>query len=191
MGRNGGGQSFLYAMLYALCVVGSYFFGVGCAAEQPRLIAYSYPFSPEGKTILIEHFAFNPGISTKVNRAAVERFGELIALDIQRFLGKAKFKHPLVVAPGEAAQGDFLIRGTITRVHGGDSWERRTGEVFGFGATEVTATGEVVDLAASQSVTAFSFTKKSSYAWTDNESAVRENLREIAQEIAAILMQGK
>ena len=106
----------------------------------------------------------------------MQRFGELIALDIQRFLGNANFDHPLVIAPGEEAGGDFLIRGTITRVHGGDARERRWLEVFEPGATEVMATGEVIDLARSRSVAAFSLTQRSSYTWLDNDSAVRENI---------------
>jgi len=165
--------------------------GAGCAAEKPSLVVYSFPFYPTGKAILIQHFDFNPEISTNVNKLAVMGFGELIALDIQRALKGAGFQHPLVIAPGEAARGDFLIQGTITRVHGGDLQERRLLEAFGFGATEVRAMGEVVDLAAARSVTAFSLVKQSSYTWLDNEAAVRENLGEIAQEIAAILIQAK
>ena len=165
--------------------------GAGCAAEKPSLVVYSFPFYPTGKAILIQHFDFNPEISTNVNKLAVMGFGELIALDIQRALKGAGFQHPLVIAPGEAARGDFLIQGSITRVHGGDLQERRLLEAFGFGATEVRAMGEVFDLAAARSVTAFSLVKQSSYTWLDNEAAVRENLGEIAQEIAAILIQAK
>ena len=97
----------------------------------------------------------------------------------------------MVIAPGEEAKGDFLVRGTLTRVHGGDPGERRWVESFGFGATEVRATGEIVDLAARRSVAAFSLVKQSSYTWLDNESAVREILREVAREIAAILIEAK
>jgi hypothetical protein len=191
MTKTGKGKSVLCAMLYALCAAIFLLSFVGCAGNQPSLVAYSYPFNAGGRAILIQHFAFNPGISTNVNQGAVQKFGELIALDIQRFLGNANFDHPLVIGPGEKAKGDFLIRGTITRVHGGDFRERRSFEVFGFGATEVRAVGEVVDLASSRSVAAFSLTKQSSYTWLDNESAVRENLREVAREIAAILIQAK
>ncbi len=53
------------------------------------------------------------------------------------------------------------------------------------------ARGEVIDLARSRSVAAFSLTQRSSYTWLDNDSAVRENIREIAREIAAILIQAK
>ena len=165
--------------------------GAGCAAEKPSLVVYSFPFDPAGKAILIQHFDFNPGVSTKVDQTAVKNFGELIALDIQRFLGNAHFDHPLVIAPGERARGDFLILGTITRVNGGDAQERRMFEVFGFGATEVRAVGEVVELATSRPVASFSLVKQTSYGWLDNESAVRENLREVAREIAAILIEAK
>jgi hypothetical protein len=70
-------------------------------------------------------------------------------------------------------------------------WNFSRCPAFGFGATEVRATGEVVDLAMARPVTAFSIVKQSSYTWLDNEAAVRENPREIAQEIAEILIQGK
>ena len=191
MANNGNKKFKLCAIRYALCAAMFLLFLVGCAANNPSLVVHSYPFAAGGKVILIQHFAFNPVVSTNVNKAAVQRFGELIALDIQRFLGNANFDHPLVIAPGETAGGDFLIRGTITRMHGGDARERRWFEAFEPGATEVMATGEVIDLARSRSVAAFSLTERSSYTWLDNDSAVRENLREIAREIAAILIQAK
>src|SRR5512143_3660774 len=114
-----------YAMRYALCVLVTFFFWAGCAAEKPSLVVHSYPFNPRGKSVLVQHFACNPEISTNLNKGAVQRFGELIALDIQRSLKNAGFQHPLVIAPGEESQGDFLVRGTITRVHGGDLRQRR------------------------------------------------------------------
>jgi len=181
----------LYAMRYALCVFLAFSFLAGCAVEKPSLVVHSYPFNPRGKAVLVQHFACNPELSTNLNKGAVQRFGELIALDIQRSLRNAGFQHPLVIAPGEEAKGDFLVRGTLTRVHGGDMWQRWWIESFGFGATEVRAKGEIVDLAARRSVAAFSLVKQSSYTWLDNKSAVRENLREVAREIAAILIEAK
>ena len=165
------------------------FFLFGCATEWPGLVVQSYPFNPEGKAILIQHFDFAPQIATGVNQGAVRDFGEAMALDIQRFLRNAGFRHPLVITPGELARGDILIQGTITRVQGGDARQRKLGELFGFGATEVKAVGEIIDLATSRSILAFSFTKQSHYTWLDNEAAVRENLREIAREVAAALIQ--
>jgi hypothetical protein len=163
------------------------FFAFGCAAERPGLIVQSYPLDLAGKVILIRHFEFDPEIATGVRKEAVRHFGEFIALDLQRFLKGAGFRQTLVVAPGEAAEGEILIRGTILKVNGGDAGQRRYLELFGFGATEVKATGELMDLGSSRAILAFSFTKNSHYTLLDNESAVRENLREIAGEIAAAL----
>jgi len=161
----------------------------GCAPERPGLVVQSYPFSPKGKTILVQHFDFNPELAASVDRGAVAGFGESIALDIQRFLKDAGFRYPLVIAPGEQAKGDILVRGTITRVYGGDVQQRMLAESSGFGATEVKASGEMVDLATSRSILAFSFSKQSHYTWLDNEKAVRENLREVAEEVVTALIQ--
>jgi len=166
-----------------------FFFLSGCAAERPGLVVQSFPFNPAGKAILIQHFDFSPQIATGVDQKAVRNFGEAIALDIQRFLREAGFRHPLVIARGEAARGDILIQGTITRVQGGDAWERKLGEIFGFGASEVKAAGEIIDLATSRSILSFSLAKQSHYTWLDNEAAVRENLREVAREVATALIQ--
>ena len=161
----------------------------GCAPERPGLVVQSYPLSPKGKTILIQHFDFYPELATSVDKRAVAGFGESIALDIQRFLKGAGFRYPLVIGPGEQAKGDILVRGTITRVYGGDVKQRMLAESFGFGTTEVKASGEIVELATSRSILAFSFSKQSHYTWLDNETAVRENLREVAQEVAKALIQ--
>ncbi len=162
-------------------------FLLGCAAERPGLIVQSYPLKLAGKVILIRHFDFDPEIATAVRKETVRDFGESIALDLQRFLKGAGFRQTVVVAAGEAAQGEILITGAIVRVNGGDAMQRRYLELFGFGATEVKAAGEVVDLASSRPVVAFSLTRNSHYTFLDNESAVRENLREIARDIAAAL----
>jgi hypothetical protein len=169
-----------------LLILLTVFFPFGCA-ERPGLVVQSSPLNLSGKTILIQHFDFNPEIATGVRKGAVANFGELIALDLQRLLKAAGFRNTVVVAPAESAHGDILIKGTILRVHGGDALQRRTLELFGFGATEVKAMGEVTDLASSKTVLAFSLTKGFHYTWLDNEPAVRDNLREIAEEIAAAL----
>ncbi len=162
-------------------------FLLGCAADRPSLVVQSYPFNPAGKAFLIEYFAFDPDISTGVKRDAVQSFGEIVSLDIQRYLKEAGFRLPIVIPPGEPAKGDVLVKGAIIRVQGGDLRKRRWLESTGFGTTEVKATGQVIDLASSRSVLAFSLTKQSHYTWLDNEAAVRENLREIAREVAAAI----
>ncbi len=158
---------------------------LGCAAGMPGLIVQSQPYNPAGRILLIRHFDFDPAIAAGVRAEAVRDFGECIALDLQRYLKEAGFRKTLVVAPGEAARGEVLIRGTILRVHGGNARQRKTLELFGFGASEVKAAGEVMNVATAAPLLAFSLTGSSHYTWLENEPAVRENLREIAREIAA------
>jgi len=112
--------------------------------------------------------------ATNVDSSSVQKFGETIAFDIRNYLSRAGFKNPVVVQAAEPFKGDFLIMGTITRVSGGDVQQRRYLELFGFGATEVKAAGEVMDIKTSTSLVGFSFTKRSHYIWKDNEAAVRK-----------------
>jgi hypothetical protein len=153
------------------------------------MVVQTVPFNPSGKTILIQHFDFYPEMATNVDRSLVEGFGEVIAFDVQKNLKKAGFIHPIVVKVEERLEGDFLIKGTITRVSGGNVQQRIFGELFGFGATEVRAMGEVVDLKTSRSLVGFSFAKQSKWTRLPNEAAVRENISEIAQEIAEVIIQ--
>lgn len=158
---------------------------------MPSMVVKTYPFNPAGKMILIQHFDFNPEFATNVDPSSVQKFGEVIAFDIRNYLSRAGFKYPVVVRAAEPFEGDFLIIGTITRVSGGNVQQRRYLELFGFGATEVKAVGEVIDIKTSTSLVGFSFTKRSHYTWNNNEAAVRENIREIAQEIAEVIVQSK
>ena len=174
------------------CVILSLFALAACSPifpNPPSMVVRTYPFNPAGKMVLIQYFDFNPAIATNVDRPSVEKFGELIAFDIQKYLKRAGVKNPLVVREKEPLAGDFLIKGTITEVSGGNLQQRKYLELFGFGATEVKAVGEVLDNKTSVSLVAFSFTKQSHYTWKENEAAVRENLGEIAQEIARVILQ--
>jgi len=161
----------------------------GCGATIPGMVVQTVPFNPSGKTILIQHFDFYPGMATDVDRSSVAGFGEVIAFDVQNYLKKAGFRYPIVVKVGEQLEGDFLIRGIITRVSGGNVHQRIFGELFGFGATDVRARGEVVDLKTSRSLVGFSFAKQSRWTRLPNEAAVRENISEIAQEITKVITQ--
>jgi hypothetical protein len=175
-------------------VILSFFAFSGCGPTlpgTPSMVVKSHPFNPAGKTILIQHFDFNPELATDVDPSLVKNFGGGIAFDIQNHLKKAGFKYPVVVQPAEPFAGDFLIKGTITRVSGGNVQQRKYLELFGFGATEVKAVGEVIDLKTSTSLVAFSFIKRSHYTWKDNEAAVRENISEIAREIAQVIIQSQ
>jgi hypothetical protein len=173
------------------CVILSFFTFAGCGPTlpgTPSMVVWTYPFNPAGKTILIQHFAFNPALATNVKRPSVEKFGEVIAFDIQKYLQKAGVKHPVVVQATESLEGDFLIKGTITEVSGGNVQQRKYLELFGFGAAEVKVVGEVIDIKTSLSLVGFSFTKRSHYTRKDNEAAVRENISQIAQEIAQVIV---
>jgi hypothetical protein len=174
------------------CVILSFFAFAGCSPlfpNTPGMVVRTYPFNPAGKTILIQYFDFDPELATNVDRPSVEKFGEAIAFDVQKYLKKAGFKNAIVVQAKEPLPGDFLIRGTITGVSGGNIQERKYLELFGFGATEVKVVGEVLNFKTSVSLVAFSFTKRSHFTRKENEAAVRENISEIAQEIAQVILQ--
>jgi hypothetical protein len=165
-------------------VLGGLFLGLGCSAASPDLIVQQEFFKTEGKRILIQHFDLNPMTATEVHKPSVAKFGETLALDIQQYLKLAHYQKTLVVAPAEPVQGDILIQGAITHLAGGNQKHRRFFELFGFGATDVRVEGQVINLATSKRILTFSLSKHSHYTWLENEKAVRENIREIAREIA-------
>jgi len=177
-----------------LLVVLSLFAFSGCGPTlqgTPRMVFITYPINPAGKSILIQPFDFNPGIATNVDRVSVEKFGEIIAVDVQNSLKKGGFRYPVIVWTEGELKGDLLIAGTIKRVSGGNATHRKLFELFGFGATEVTAAGEIIDIKTARSLAGFSFTKRSHYTWQENEAAVRENVSEIAQEIAQVIIESQ
>ena len=177
-----------------LLVILSFFAFSGCGPTlqgMPSMVVLSYPFNPAGKSILIQPFDFNPGLATNVDSSFVEKFGEMIAVDVQNCLKKGGFRYPVVVWTEGQLKGDLLITGTIKRVSGGNATHRKLFELFGFGATEVTAVGEIIDTKTARSLVGFSFTKRSHYTWQENEAAVRENVSEIAQEIAQVIIQSQ
>jgi hypothetical protein len=177
-----------------LLVILSFFAFSGCAptlSDMPSGVVIPYPFNPAGKTILIQPFYFYPELATNVDRSFVEKFGEIIAADVQNCLKKGGFRYPVVVWTEGQLKGDLLITGTIKRVSGGHATHRKLFELFGFGATKVTAVGEIIDTKTARSLVGFSFTKRSHYTWQENEAAVRENVSEIAQEIAQVIIQSQ
>lgn len=161
----------------------------GCAPTMPDMIVRNYPFAAAGKFIVLEPFRFSPEISTGWNRSEEGNFGTTLALELQKRLRESRLVGTVVIAPGEEVIGDFLVRGRITRITGGDRFHRMTFELFGYGAAEVQAMGEVVDVRTGTALTAFSFTRRSSWTWKENEGAVRENTEAIAQAIAEIVLQ--
>ena len=160
---------------------------LGCAPATPGIVGPSAPFDPSGKYILIQSFDLPPAM-TNVNRAAAAKLGDVLAFYIQLHLKNAGLQRVLVVKRGDRIEGDLLIRGTLTRVEGGSQFHRISMELFGSGASEVEAMGEIVDLKTSTPLTGFAF-RQTGLTWLANESAVRENLRKIAEEIARVLIQ--
>jgi hypothetical protein len=175
-----------YFVLGVLLVVLS-----ACAPTRPDMVVQNSPFTAQDKVILIEPFDFSPAIATGVDPSAVKDFGNALADDIEKYLKKTGFDRAIVITQGEKASGDFLIRGRISRVDGGNLFHRYFFELFGFGATEVSATGEVLDAQSWQSLAGFSFTRQSPWTWLKNEEAVRQNLSEIGNAIAQMLIQNR
>jgi hypothetical protein len=169
--------------------LGGLFLGLGCSTASPDLVVQNEFFQAEGKRILIQHFDLNPKTTTDVQKPSVVKFGETLALDIQQYLRLARFQKTLVIGPGEPAQGDILIQGSITRLAGGNQGYRMLLDLFGFGGTHVAVKGQVIDLTDSKTILAFSLSRRSHYTWRNNERAVRENLREIAEEIARAVIE--
>jgi hypothetical protein len=164
----------------------------GCVrGPQPAL--QSLPTRSEN-LILVQFFEFPPQIATNVQTGFVSNFGQLIAYDIQASLKRNGFPRVIVVKPGESVPGevkaaDLLVRGSIIRVSGGNFLNRLFGEVFGFGASEVRAVGELLDLKTGVPRTGFSFSKKSRWNGLNNEAAVRENLSAVAFQISQLVAQ--
>ena len=89
------------------CVILSFFALAGCGPilpNTPSMVVRTYPFNPAGKMILIQYFDFSPAVATNVDRPSVEKFGELIAFDIQKYLKRTGFKNPLVVRAKEPSR---------------------------------------------------------------------------------------
>ncbi len=156
--------------------------------KSPQTSIKAPPLRSE-KIVLVQFFEFPPQIATDVQPGAVRHFGEFIAYDIQTWLKKSGFPKVIAVKPGESISGDILVRGAIIRVSGGNYYHRLFGEVFGFGASEVRADGELIDIKAGIPLTGFSIADKSRWTSLKNEAAVRENLSAVARQIAQVVAQ--
>jgi hypothetical protein len=138
------------------------------------------PFDPKGQTIVIQPFEFNPDIATEVNKDFIKDLGEEIAIDIRSLLLEKGYKK--VIVGKNTTNGDYLVKGKITEVSGGNK-HQRIWLGFGYGGTVVSARGEIVNLKETSTVMDFNITKQSNWTYSDNEAAVRENLYEIAKEL--------
>lgn len=155
------------------------------------MVVRSYSFNLADPLIVIEHFENYPEMSTGVDKSFARDLGASLALDLQRNFGKKGVQRPRVILPGEQVIGDLLIRGRITRASGGDRFYRMTFGLFGNGASEVQAMGEVIDVKTATSLLAFSITRRSEWSWAANENAVRGNIEEISEALVKIILQSK
>lgn len=154
---------------------------LGCATTIPDRMTKLDTFDPKkDQVIIIQPFEFNPDIATNVNKAYVTDFGKEIAIDIQNcFYNHGHKNIKIDVAPKE---GDYLIKGKITEISGGNK-HQRIWLGFGYGGTIASVRGEIINLKKSNTLSVFNITKQSNWTYSNNEAAVRENIYEIAVEL--------
>lgn len=151
----------------------------GCATTMPDRMTKVETFDPTNQTIVIRPFEFNPDIATEVNKDFVKDLGEEIAVDIKSLLFERGYKN--VTVSNDTAIGDYLVKGKITEVSGGNK-HQRVWLGFGYGGTVVSVRGDITDLKKTKTVMDFNITKQSNWTYSDNEAAVRENVYEVAKE---------
>lgn len=154
-------------------------FFVGCATTMPDRITKIETFDPQEQKIVIHPFEFNPDITTGVNKEFASRLGSEIAIDIRSLLFEKGYKN--VIIDDNTNVGDYLIKGKITEVSGGNK-HQRVWLGFGYGGTIVSARGEIVKLKSMRTIMDFNITKQSNWTYSENEAAVRENIYEIAED---------
>ena len=153
----------------------------GCATHIPNNI--------EGKTeldttkiIRIENFQYNPKGAINLNTFAIENLNIELSENISIELKKIGL-HPVMATENTKEYDGYIIKGRILEVNGG-SGAQRIWLGFGAGATTVTVRGEIIDAKSATQLRNFTLTKQSNWTYSNNETAVRENINEIAVEIA-------
>jgi len=158
-----------------------------CTTTMPDRVNKLRDFEVSSKKLFIKQFDFDPSIAMNVDKNFVRNFGQEIALDIADLFQKEN-KQIDARLKGNEEDCDFLIRGKITQVEGG-SMHARVWLGFGYGASFVSVNGELMNLKTTESVMRFSLTKRSNWTWSNSETAVRENLNEVAQEIVNSILE--
>ena len=171
----------------AIVLVLSYLF-VGCATTMPDRIIKLEAFDLRGKKVVIIPFEIDSAIVSEVNLEFANELGNEIALDLRSLLYQKGYKN--ITVDGGELYGDYLIRGKITEVSGGNK-HQRVWLGFGYGGTVVAVRGEIYDRSMNKTVFDFNITKQSNWTYSDNEAAVRENIHEIAKEIIASAIEKK
>jgi hypothetical protein len=153
---------------------------LGCATTIPDKMTKLDTFDPTNQVIIIKSFDLNPDIATDVNKAYIIEFGKEIALDIQNCFYSKGYKN--IRIDGDPNDGDYLIKGKITELSGGNK-HQRIWLGFGYGGTIASARGEIINLKKSKTLIDFNITKQSNWTYSNNEAAIRENIYEIAVEL--------
>lgn len=153
---------------------------LGCATTIPDKMTKLDTFDPANRIIIIQSFDLNPDIATDVNKAYIIDFGKEIALDIQNCFYDKGYKN--IRIDGDPKEGDYLIKGKITELSGGNM-HQRIWLGFGYGGTVASVRGEIINLKTSNHLITFNITKQSNFTFSNNEAALRENIYEIATDL--------
>lgn len=157
----------------------------GCATHLPNNI-YGKAVLDTTKPIRVEIFEFNPKAAVDVNTYAVENLGLELAEKIASELLSMGLQPATVNSNNNISEDiGYIIKGRILEVNGGSAM-KRVWIGFGSGATTVTVKGEITNAKSGALVRNFTLTKQSNWTYSNNETAVRENINEIAIDIAKI-----
>lgn len=155
----------------------------GCATHIPNNIEGNNELDTT-KTIIIENFEFNPHGAINLNTYAIEKFNIELSENISTELKKIGL-NPVISDKNSSESDGYIIKGRILEVNGG-SGAQRIWLGFGAGATTVTVRGEILDIKTAAKLRNFTLTKQSNWTYSNNETAVRENINEIAIDIAKL-----
>lgn len=156
-----------------------------CATTIPNRFEKHTEIDSKEIGILITPFEINPSVVKDVDNSMALGLGEEIATDIRSALFRNGYEN--VTIGNEPSNHHILIKGKITEVTGGNK-HQRVWLGFGYGGTVVSARGEIYDVKKESSIMNFSVTKQSNWTYSGNETAVRENIYETAEEIVKELL---
>jgi hypothetical protein len=157
----------------------------GCAQTMPDLIVGKGTIDVS-EIVGIEPFEFNPQTATNINVPSLDKFGLELAENIAGELIKRGFRTIIIKNPDQPNDIGYIIRGRILEVTGGNK-HQRIWLGFGYGASNVSVRGEIVNAKTKEIIRQFTFSDQSQWSYSSNETAVRNNLYEIANEIAKLI----
>ncbi|MEN3111148.1 DUF4410 domain-containing protein [Uliginosibacterium paludis] len=168
----------LFAAIFVLASLVS-----GCATHMPNNVEGDAGLG-RTRPIIVENFDFNPKGAVDVSADSIEKLNLELSENVVSELKKMGL--PAKLADKSApAQDAYVLKGRILQVNGG-STALRIWIGFGAGSTTVTVRGEVLDAKTGAQVRNFTLTRQSNWTYSNNEAAVRENIGELASDIAAL-----